>query len=383
MAKHPKLKIALVLDEGLDNPDGVQQYILSIGGWLTSQGHSVQYLVGQTARLDIPNVRSLSRNVRVSSNGNQMTIPLPTRRGKLKKLLREEKFDVLHVQTPYSPFMGGRLIQLAGPDTAVVGTFHILPNSRLISVGNRLLGIWCRRSLKRFDQMLSVSLAAADFALKTFKIDSTILPNVIDYARFAAAQPLKKYDDDVLTIMFLGRLVERKNCLLLIQALSKLHGSADISKFRLIICGRGPLEAQLRQTVLELGLDDITEFAGFIAEDIKPRYYALADLTVFPSTGGESFGIVLLEAMASGHSAVLAGNNPGYASVMAPQPDLLFDPYDADALAELIAQYLQDPQLRKQKAEWGHDHAAQFDVNVIGPKLVDIYNKALRKRRGQ
>src|SRR5580700_1206956 len=98
MAKESKLKVALVLDEGLDNPDGVQQYILSVGGWLTSEGHDVHYLVGQTARRDIPNLRSLSRNIHVRSNGNNMTIPLPTSRRKLKKLLRDEQFDVLHVQ---------------------------------------------------------------------------------------------------------------------------------------------------------------------------------------------------------------------------------------------------------------------------------------------
>lgn len=383
MAKQPTLKVALVLDEGLDNPDGVQQYMLSIGSWLTSQGHDVHYLVGQTARRDIPNVRSLSRNIHVSSNGNQMTIPLPTSRSKLRKLLRQEKFDVLHVQTPYSPFMGGRLINLADPKTAVIGTFHILPNSRLISLGNRLLGIWCRTSLKRFDEMLSVSMAAGSFALKTFKIDSTILPNVIDYKRFATAQPLEKYDDDVCTIMFLGRLVERKNCLLLIQALAKLRTHAATAKFRLVICGRGPLEAKLRHAVVELGLEPMTEFTGFVPEAIKPRYYASADLTVFPSSGGESFGIVLLEAMASGHSAVLAGDNPGYASVMAPRPELLFDPHDAEALASLIAQYLQNSELRQRSARWGRDYARAFDVSVVGPQLVDIYNKALRKRRRQ
>jgi phosphatidyl-myo-inositol alpha-mannosyltransferase len=383
MAKLTKLKIALVLDEGLDNPDGVQQYVLSIGEWLTSQGHSVQYLVGQTTRRDIPNLRSLSKNIAVRSNGNQMTIPLPTSRRKLKKLLDEEQFDVLHVQTPYSPFMGGRLIEFAAADCAVIGTFHIAPNSRLISVGNRLLGLWCHRSLQRFDEMLSVSMAAADFALQTFKLDSKVLPNVIDYARFSKAQPLQEYDDDITTILFLGRLVKRKNCLLLIQALYKLHEQGTIGKFRLVICGRGPLETQLRRKVHKLGLGDVTEFVGFVPEEIKPRYYASADLCVFPSSGGESFGIVLLEAMASGRALVLAGNNPGYASVMSPQPDLLFDPADADALTRLIKHYEQDIPLRAQKMRWAQAYAQQFDVNVIGPQLVAVYNKALRKRPRQ
>lgn len=383
MANSPKLKIALVLDEGLDNPDGVQQYMLSVGGWLTSQGHEVHYLVGQTTRKDVPNLWSLSKNIHVSSNGNQMTIPLPTSTKKLKRLLEDQKFDVLHVQTPYSPFMGGKLINLAGPNVAVVGTFHILPNSRIITLGNWLLGLWCRRSLKRFDVMLSVSAAAGMFALKTFKIDSTILPNVIDYRRFNSAEPLPKYSDGVFTILFLGRLVERKNCLTLIRALAKLKDIEGIEEFRLVICGRGPLEAKLRKQVNDLGLSKVTEFVGFVEEEVKPNYYASANLTVFPSSGGESFGIVLLEAMASGNSAVLAGNNPGYASVMAPSPEQLFEPNNAEVLANLIEMYMHDERLRKQKAQWGRDYAKQFDVNIIGPKLVNIYNMALRKHLRQ
>ncbi len=383
MAKQDKLKVGLVLDDGLDKPDGVQQYILSIGAWLSAQGHSVHYLVGQTTRQDIAGLHSLSRNIAVRFNGNRLSIPLPTRRGALRKLLATEQFDVLHVQTPYSPFMGGQLINLAKPTTAVIGTFHILPNSLLSSIGNRLLGLWCYRSLKRFDTMLSVSPAAARFAQKTFHVSSDVSPNVIDYRRFASAQALEKYNDDTLTILFLGRLVPRKGCQVLVKAVALLAGRTDLPKFRLVICGSGPLESALKREVQKAGLNNIVEFAGFVDEAIKPRYYASADLTVFPSSGGESFGIVLIEAMASGKAAVLAGNNPGYASVMAPQPGLLFDPHDVAGLSEYMALYLLDAKLRQKMADWGHSYSGKFDVEVVGPELVAIYNKALRKRSGQ
>jgi phosphatidylinositol alpha-mannosyltransferase len=383
MAKPPKLKVALVLDDGLDKPDGVQQYVLSVGRWLSAQGHEVHYLVGQTARTDVTNTHSLSRNIRVSSNGNRLTIPLPTSRKKLGKLLEDEQFDVLHVQTPYSPFMGGRLIALAGPRTAVVGTFHILPNSPLISIGNWLLGVWCRRTLKRFDAMLSVSSSAAQFALKTFRVRSEISPNVIDYDRFVSARPLPQYDDGVLTILFLGRLVPRKGCQVLLKALAILKDRTDLPKFRLVICGHGPLESQLRRDRQKYGLEDVVEFAGFVDEASKTGYYASADIAVFPSSGGESFGIVLIEAMAGGHAVVLAGNNPGYGSVMAPQPELLFDPRDAAVLADRIAEYLLNSKQRLEMAAWGKRYAQQFDVSVVGPMLIDVYNKALRKRSTQ
>jgi phosphatidylinositol alpha-mannosyltransferase len=346
----------------------------------------VRYLVGETRRTDIAGVHSLTRNVSVRFNGNRTTIPLPTSRAKLRRFLADEQFDVLHIQTPYNPFMGEQLIMLAGPRTAIIGTFHILPNSRLTTLGNHLLGLWSQRSLKRFDTMLSVSSAAADFARSVYKLDSTVLPNVVDYPRFHAARPFPRYaDDDKLTILFLGRLVPRKGCLLLLQAIAQLHTdtatSRELTPFRVVVCGKGPLEARLKQFVAQHELQAVVEFIGFVIEEDKPRYYASADIAVFPSSGGESFGIVLLEAMASGQAAVLAGDNPGYRSVMALQPDLLFDAHDPAALADKLAHYLKDVVARRQMAAWGKAYTKQFDTAVVGATLLDMYHKALRKRR--
>ncbi len=377
------LKIGFVLDDGLDSPDGVQQYILALGAWLNSEGHEVHYLVGQTSRVDIPHLHSLSRNIKVRFNGNRLgTIPLPTNRGKLKRLLNKEQFDVLHVQTPFSPFMGGRLVRSAGPGTVVIGTFHIAPGSPLVTIGNRLLGIWCRRTLKRFDHMLSVSKVAQQFALRTFRIRSDILPNVIDYNRFKNAKSLPKYTDDVRTILFLGRLVPRKGCELLIESLSLLP-KVGLPPYRVVICGHGPLKEKLAHRADALGVGDKVTFEGFVSESDKPRYFAAADLTVFPSSGGESFGIVLLEAMASGQSVVLGGSNPGYASVLESQPDLLFNPKDSHILATKMAHYLTHETERKRQAAWGKMYSQTYDVQTVGQQLVAFYTEALRKRRGQ
>lgn len=382
--KLPKaLKIGLVLDDGLDSPDGVQQYVLALGEWLQSEGHSVVYLVGETEREDIRNIRSLSRNVSVSSNGNTLTIPLIASRKQLKTVLKEEQFDILHVQTPYSPMMGERLIRLAGPSTAVVGTFHILPHSKFITFGTYALGLWCRLfSLRRFDAMLSVSAVAATYAKNTFGIDSTILPNVVDYKRFKSASPLRLYSDKTLTVLFLGRLVPRKGCRLLLEAINQLERSNDkLPKYRVVVCGRGPLSNQLKSYAKDHELDQV-EFAGFISEADKPSYYASADVAVFPSNGGESFGIVLLEAMASGKAAVLAGDNPGYRSVMEPKAnELLFNPRSVDELAEKLKKLLNDSHKRQRLAQWGSEYTAEFDTAVVGRRLIGIYNQALRKRR--
>jgi phosphatidylinositol alpha-mannosyltransferase len=315
-------------------------------------------------------------------NGNRTTIPLPTSRRKLRRFMKNEPFDVLHVQTPHHPLMAQRLILAASPDTAVVGTFHVLPYGTLAKYANKALGIWLRPSLKRFDRMLAVSSAAAKFEKWSFGQDADISPNVVDYKLFHDAKPFDKYHDGVPTILFLGRLVQRKGCMLLLEAVAQLAANKDVPKFRVVICGRGHLETQLRKFVRDSGLEDVVEFTGFVSEEDKPRYYASADLSVFPANGGESFGIVLLEAMASGKAAVLAGDNPGYRSVMEAQPDLLFDPNDATVLASKLAKYLKNDDLRSKMARWGSEYTADFDINVVGKKLVDIYQEALRKRRG-
>lgn len=378
------LKVGFVLDDGLDNPDGVQQYILAMGDWLKSKGHEVRYLVGQTAREDISGVHSMSQNVRVSFNGNQGgTMPLPASVRKIRRVLGDERLDVLHVQVPYSPFMGHKVIMNAHKHTAVIGTFHIAPSNRLVTAGNRALGIWLKNSLRRIDTMLSVSQAAADFASDTFRVRSDILPNVVDYGRFHPAKPLKKYTDGRLTILFLGRLVPRKGCLQLLKAVNLLASRDDLPDFRLIVCGKGPQEGHMRRYIDEHGLGGIVEMVGFVAEEDKPRYYASADISVFPSTGGESFGIVLLEAMASGRSAILAGDNDGYRSVLISRPELLVDADDTRAMAVRLAQYLQDDKFRREVSGWGADFTRSFDVDVVGRKLVGIYEEALHKRRNR
>ena len=375
------LKIGIVLDDSLDKVDGVQQYVIAIGEWLRAQGHDVHYLVGSTQRQDLPGIHSLSRNVAVRFNRNRMSMPLPTSRTKLRRFLAAEQFDVLHVQLPYSPYMAHRLILNAGDRTAVVGTFHIIAHGAVVRAATRVLGSWTRQSLKRFDDIVSVSSAAAEFAKTTFGITTSVLPNTIGYQQFHIAQPLPEYDDATPTILFLGRWVPRKGCQLLLEAVNTLVQQPDTPNFRVLICGKGPLGDKLKRYVRTHGLADWVTFVGFVSEADKPRYYASADIAVFPSSGGESFGIVLLEAMASGRAAVLAGDNSGYRSVMAPRPELLFDPHSSSELAEKLRLYLSNPSVRGEAQRWGMEYTEAFDTTTVGNRLIDIYHQALRKRR--
>lgn len=373
-----KLKIGLVLDDTLDTPDGVQQYVLTVGQWLMAQGHEVHYLVGGTTRADIPHVHSLSRNRVVQFNGNKMSTPLPAGRKRLKALLDAEQFDVLHVQLPYSPFMAGRLISLAPKRTVVFGTFHIAPNSSLVTFANRVLGIILKRSLKRFDGIVSVSQAAHDFAKQTYGIETSILPNVIvtDYFYRAKPMPLPAKP----TVMFLGRLVPRKGCQYLLEAVYKLRQTDPKLDFQVIICGGGQLEATLRAYVQQHGLDKTVQFTGFIENDLKARYLKTADIAVFPSTGGESFGIVLIEAMAAQHPVVIGADNPGYATVLGPHAEALFPVADSSALADKLHALLCDEAMRTRAREWQKVYVHQFDVSVVGRRLVLRYNELLRAR---
>ncbi|HSX08307.1 MAG TPA: glycosyltransferase family 4 protein [Candidatus Saccharimonadales bacterium] len=374
-----KLKIALVFDDTLDNPDGVQQYTLALGRWLANTGHEVHYIVGETKRQDLPNVHSMARNLHVRFNQNRMSMPLPVSRRKVRELLEREQFDVLHVQVPYSPYLAARVIAATPPRTAVIGTFHIAPHSWVVSVANRLLGIWLRRNLRRFDRMLAVSKVAQAFAKKTFRIPSEIVPNTIDLAPFFAGKPFEKYKG-MPTIMFLGRLVERKGCRYLLEAAALLRKTFK-KPFRIVVCGGGPLEHELKLYVNAHGLADVVSFEGFISADDKPRYLASADIVTFPSTGGESFGIVILEAMAASKGVVLAGDNPGYAAVLAEHPEALFDPRSTKAFAELLHRYLQDAGARQRAHAWQADFVKQYDAPVVGAQILAIYNEALRQRQ--
>ncbi|HUS26587.1 MAG TPA: glycosyltransferase family 4 protein [Nevskiaceae bacterium] len=369
-------KIGLVLDDSLDSTDGVQQYVLTMGKWLAAMGHDVHYLVGQTTRTDIPNVHSLSRNMNVRFNGNRMSMPMPANKQAIRQLLAREQFDVLHVQMPYSPFLAGRIIGAAGPKTAVVGTFHILPNSSLAGLGTQLLGRVLHGSLKRFDQIMSVSAAAADFAKSSFGIDSQVVPNTADLTPFFNAKPFAAYN--VPTIVFLGRLVPRKGAGHLLHAIARMERK---DPFKVVICGGGPLDGELKNFVRQQKLGDIVEFTGKVTEADKPRYLASADIAIYPSTGGESFGIVLLEAMAAAHGAVLAGNNPGYASVMGEHDEALFNPKDEAALAVRLTALLHDKTAREEAQSWQQHYVRQFDVPTVGAQLLGVYADALHKRR--
>ncbi len=370
------MKIGLVLDDTLDKPDGVQQSVLTLGKWLASEGYEVHYLVADTSRKDIKNVHSLGRFVNLRYNGNNVRTPLPASRRAIKTLLKTENFDVLHIMLPYSPLLAKQVIRNAGPGTAVVGTFHILPASRLHGYSNRALRLVLGRSLKRFDKIVAVSEPAVHFARKAYGINATYVPNPIVTNDFRSGKRLKAYGRNKLNIVFLGRLVKRKGILELIKAYNTLD-DATAKKTRLVIGGKGPLRDRAKKMVHS---NRNVTFAGYVSEKDKADFLASADIAVFPSISGESFGIVLVEAMAAGAGVVLGGNNPGYKSVLGPQPYLLFDPADISGFAEHLKLFVDDEKVRAKMHAWQDEAVGQYDISEVGTSFISIYEECLQAR---
>ena len=377
-----RLVVGLVLDDGLDAPDGVQQYVLTVARELETRGHEVHLIASTTTRTDLDRLHVLGRNLRVRFNGNELSSPLPARARDLDTLLGEVRFDVLHVQLPHSPFLAGRLVRRASSDVAVVGTFHILPESPVVAWGTRGLGLLERRTLARFDEVMAVSAPAAAFARSSFGVSSTVVPNPVDLARFPAPPPRASDDDRPLRVVFLGRLVARKGPRELVDAAQYVIDHRLVARpWRLTLAGTGPLADELTRQVGYAGLTDRVDLPGFVAEDAKAALLADADLVVLPSTGGESFGISVVEAMAAGGGPVLAGDNPGYRSTMAGLEDQLVAPRDRVAFGHALAHWLLDDEARARATERQRAAARRFAVESVVDDVEATYRRALVSRR--
>lgn len=372
------LSIGFLYDDTLDSTDGVAQYVKTLGAWLSARGHKVSYLVGETesTKWHGGNIYSLSKNLKISWAGNRMSIPLTADRRKIKKIMGSVKFDVLHVQVPYSPFMSQLVINQSRPATAVVGTVHVFPSSWLSLAGSKLLRQIYGKSLKRFDLMLGVSSAVQLYAKKAFRVDAQISPNVIDLSVFKIGS--KRRPGQIRRIVFLGRLVERKGCEYLLRAFKLTE--KQLPDTNVIVAGDGPDRKKLEKLSRSLGINHKTVFLGRVSEKQKVNILAGADIACFPSLYGESFGIVLIEAMAAGAQVVLGGNNPGYSSVLGRQKELLIDPRDEAAFAARLRKLLRDKALASELHKWQLAEVRRYDVALVGPRIEAIYRSAIVNR---
>ncbi len=378
------LRVGLVLDDSLDRPDGVQQYVLTLGAWLTAQGHHVCYLAPSTTRTDLPRLEVLGSSIQVRYNGNRLSTPRPASTRRLRQILRSEDFDVLNVTMPYSPFMSGRLLARAEARTAVVGTFLILPASHWVETAARVLGLLQHRRLRRFDRVLAVSAPARTFARTAFGLESSIVALPVDVGAFARAAEHADLPGPSAPVhlVFLGRLVERKGPGELIAAVAALRAAGRApSSLRVTIAGTGPLADGLRRQADELGVADLIDLPGYVAEEEKAALLASGDLVVLPSISGESFGISVVEALAAARGVVIAGDNPGYRAVMGDLSDQLVDPTDTAAFAQVLARFIDEPHLRSAAGVRQRAVAWRYDIEAVGPLIVAEYRDAVARRR--
>ncbi len=378
------LTIGFVFDDTLDALDGVQQHIITIGTELAQRGHDVHYLVGETHHSPVPQTVSLARNVMVSFNGNRMRIPLPVRKREIRAALAHNNYDILHIQAPYSPLFGGRVLECAPQSTGVVATYHIAPIDRRARYGGRALGLVNAHSHRRVDEVIAVSQVAAQYAQFTAHTHGTIIANPVNVEKFATAAHRATRDAAHPHIVFLGRLVPRKGAQLLLDALDygERHGMFPMPGLHVTIAGDGPLMDDCVQRAARLRTP--VQFVGTVDEG-KADLLASADVAVFPAIGGETFGIVLPEAIASGAGVTFAGDNPGYRWTMRGDEDALFSvgPDHARVLAERIERALTDAPWARRLHAREEALLDRYNVQAVTDEVEQVYARAIADRRAR
>jgi len=167
----------------------------------------------------------------------------------------------------------------------------------------------------------------------------------------------------------------------LLKAFRILH--ASMPEARLIVAGDGPERKTLERYIQKTDLQRAVELRGKIPEQEKPSLLASADIACFPALHGESFGIVLIEAMAAGAKVVLGGDNPGYRSIMGDRPELLVEPSDSVKLASRLKHFLTEKPAIEAAHRWQAQSVKKYDVTRIGPVILDIYYQAIAKRTSE
>jgi phosphatidylinositol alpha-mannosyltransferase len=221
-----------------------------------------------------------------------------------------------------------------------------------------------------------VSAAARHFIDRFFPGDYKVIPNGVDVARFRDAVPIARWQDGTSNILFVGRHEPRKGLLDLLKAHRILRKTG--CNCRLLIVGRGPQEREARRYVLTSRMSGV-EFLGRVSDEEKAQLFRTADVYVSPATGGESFGIVLLEAMAAG-APIVASDIHGYKGVLKRgEQGLLVPPRKPKAIAAAVAQLLADPGLRAQMSENGRQRAEEFSWTRVTAKVEAYYGFVIRR----
>ncbi|MEX2328236.1 MAG: glycosyltransferase family 4 protein [Nitriliruptoraceae bacterium] len=380
------MRVAMVCPYDIDVPGGVQQHVRRLTAELSLAGADVRIVAAGTPGSEDGIVR-VGRSIGVRFNGSVAPLALGWRvSARVARALADFGPDVVHVHEPIVPHVGPAAVRAArDAGVAVVGTFHAYSaRARLAGLARR----WGRRTVAGVDTRIAVSRAAAGFhaGLHGFDVsDLVVIGNGVDVDRLSAPRPpaeltvddLVGGDGGEITVLFVGRLERRKGLATLVRAFVRVRH--ERTGIRLVVVGDGSQLRRCARLVPE-ALDGDVEFLGRVDNDELVRVHERADLFVSPALGGESFGIVLLEAMAAG-TAVIASDLPGYREVLDDgHCGVLVPPGDHGALARAILRLASDPMERRHLVDVSREHVRGFDWPVVTRRVRDEYERTARSR---
>ncbi len=371
------MKIALVSPYDMAYPGGVGRHIAGLSGQFRQLGHEVVIIAPSSAERDEVDEEGIYRIGRVTSvptNGSIARITLSLRMAnRVRQILHREQFDVVHLHEPLMPALPPTVLKCS--QTVNVATFHAFRQS---SYGYFYGRPYLRRIFNRLDGRIAVSRAAWEFISSYFPQTYSIIPNGVDLSRFQSAiEPIERFRDGRLNILFVGRLEKRKGLAYLLRAYPYIKRRVPNSRI-IVVGGQGRHSQQYRAYAEAHGLRDIV-FVGQVSDDELPRYYATADVFCAPSTGGESFGVILIEAMAMG-KPIVASDIDGYRQVVTDGVHgRLVPPRDERLLADALCSLLEDPALRARYAAAGLQAAGAYGWERVAGRVLAYYDEV----RGQ
>ncbi len=368
------MKIGLVSPYVYPLPGGVTQHVRYLYENLRLRGHDVRIITSSHGlqRSSEGDVIRIGKGFSVPTNGSVGTLTVSLRYiSQVRDVLERERFDLLHFHEPLVPFLSP--VVLRESRSVNVATFHAYAGwSPAYELGSRAYG----SAVDRLHGRIAVSAAARHFIDRYFPGDYKVIPNGVDVDRFARAVPIARWQDGTPNLLFVGRHEPRKGLLDLLKAFRILRRSGY--DCRLLIVGSGPQEREARRYVATRRLGDV-EFLGRVADDEKAALYRTADVFVSPATGRESFGIVLLEAMAAG-TAIVCSDIHGYKGVVRRgEQGLLVPPREPAELAAALARLLADDALRARMGASGTARAREFSWERVTAKVDDYYGFVIRR----
>lgn len=354
-------------------PGGVNRHVQRLAEFFRGWGHEVTIFAPASDPSVVNSeciVMGKPRPVPVS--GSVARITFSWKAPSVRAALSEGDFDVVHMHEPLMPLLPYYFLRHSR--AANIGTFHAAKDG-----GNRVYEYtrsFTRRYFRQLDGKIAVSPAAVNLVSRYFPGYYNIIPNGIDYERFAApCEPLSEFQDGRTNILFVGRPEKRKGLKYLVRAYALLKQT--IPNSRLIVVGAGNFR-RYEKAAKDLG--DIV-FRSYVPQDELPRYYRTADIFCAPNTGNESQGYVIMEALSAG-LPVVASNIEGFAGVITSEVDgLLVRPRDHVAIADAIRRLIGDAPLRESLARHGQVRAEQYSWETVAHRVFSYYERLLYERR--